>query len=146
MAKFRNHNLLQALDILEVQPNVRASELARMVGVSRSLITRWQQDGRIVLDLVCKLCGEESETVFCQECMGKNWDRLHKRYGLDYHQLISLPTACEVCGETENLHIDHNHTTGKYRGVLCQGCNLALGHAKDNISTLENLIKYLKRN
>jgi len=40
-------------------------------------------------------------------------------------------------------HIDHCHNTGEVRGVLCAGCNLAIGHAKEDINTLNNMIKYL---
>ena len=41
--------------------------------------------------------------------------------------------------------IDHNHITGKFRGILCGHCNLMLGHAKDNIDTLQKAIKYLQQ-
>jgi len=40
--------------------------------------------------------------------------------------------------------IDHCHTTGRVRGVLCSGCNLALGHAKDDPRVLNSMINYLK--
>jgi len=42
------------------------------------------------------------------------------------------------------LAVDHCHTTGKVRGLLCSNCNLALGNFKDNITNLEQAIKYLK--
>ena len=41
-------------------------------------------------------------------------------------------------------HVDHNHTTKKVRGLLCNNCNAALGFAKENVATLELLIKYIK--
>ena len=40
--------------------------------------------------------------------------------------------------------IDHDHKTGFIRGILCRTCNLALGHAKDDIDVLYGLISYLK--
>lgn len=44
------------------------------------------------------------------------------------------------------FHVDHCHTTGKIRGLLCHNCNTALGLIKDNIDTLSMLISYLKTN
>ena len=40
--------------------------------------------------------------------------------------------------------IDHDHKTGEIRGILCRTCNLALGHAKDDVDVLYGLISYLK--
>ena len=42
--------------------------------------------------------------------------------------------------------IDHDHKTGAIRGILCRPCNLALGHVKDDVHTLQGLINYLKEN
>lgn len=44
------------------------------------------------------------------------------------------------------FHVDHCHTTGKIRGLLCHNCNTALGLVKDNVDTLSMLISYLKTN
>lgn len=40
--------------------------------------------------------------------------------------------------------LDHSHETGKPRGLLCNGCNLILGHSKDDIDVLLGLVEYLK--
>lgn len=53
---------------------------------------------------------------------------------------------CEICGDHTKLFVDHNHTTQKYRGLLCRSCNLVLGHAKDNIKTLLAATIYLENN
>ena len=42
------------------------------------------------------------------------------------------------------LAVDHNHKTGKVRGLLCTNCNTSLGKFKDNPILLEKAIKYLK--
>lgn len=53
--------------------------------------------------------------------------------------------TCYVC-KTKNdvLVIDHDHKTGKVRGVLCKQCNIALGGCRDNVGTLQKLILYLQ--
>ena len=80
-----------------------------------------------------------------------------QRYGLTAEQLRALlaPGICSACGTTDhggnNWHIDHDHaccatkkSCGRcVRGVLCSGCNLALGHLKDNRSRVVALLGYL---
>lgn len=58
------------------------------------------------------------------------------------------PTHCELDGrplEQGKVHLDHDHTTGAFRGWLCNRCNLALGHLGDDIKGLERALAYLKR-
>ncbi len=58
------------------------------------------------------------------------------------------PTHCELDGrplEPGKIHLDHDHTTGAFRGWLCNRCNLALGHLGDNIKGLERALAYLRR-
>lgn len=43
------------------------------------------------------------------------------------------------------LVVDHDHTTGKVRGLLCHNCNRALGLLQDNKSYLQSAINYLKK-
>lgn len=60
--------------------------------------------------------------------------------------------ACAICGKIpdgprpweKRLCVDHDHSTGKVRKLLCHPCNMALGHFKDDISRLEAAIEYLK--
>ena len=45
--------------------------------------------------------------------------------------------VCASCGSDKANHrkgwcVDHNHVTGKIRGIICPWCNLLAGHAKDN--------------
>ncbi len=58
--------------------------------------------------------------------------------------LIS-PAACEVCGGTRKISMDHCHETHKFRGWLCDDCNLAIGRTKDNPATLRALADYLEK-
>lgn len=65
------------------------------------------------------------------------------RYNLTPEQFDALPDHCEVCEATTNLHIDHDHSTGKIRGTLCASCNQALGLMKDNYKNIIRLANYL---
>ena len=55
------------------------------------------------------------------------------------------PLICEICGEGGQINFDHSHLTLKFRGWLCNGCNLILGRVKDNETTLRKLADYLER-
>lgn len=52
---------------------------------------------------------------------------------------------CGICSGTTKLTIDHCHATNQVRGLLCDNCNNLLGRSRDNIATLQNAIKYLRR-
>ena len=68
----------------------------------------------------------------------------------EYDLLFKKQEGCCQCCKThqsdltKTLHIDHDHKTGKIRGLLCSTCNSALGFVKDDITTLQNMIKYLE--
>lgn len=48
-----------------------------------------------------------------------------------------------VCKVLVKLSIDHDHATGKIRGLLCKSCNSALGLFEDNVDFLRSAIDYL---
>lgn len=59
--------------------------------------------------------------------------------------------SCAICG-TKNFtgagfkpHVDHNHSNGKIRGLLCADCNHGIGKLKEDISILYKAIEYLKK-
>ena len=73
-----------------------------------------------------------------------------RQYGITLEEyetkLKSQNGVCAICGGVDkiNLAIDHDHTTGVIRGLLCSRCNIALGGFQDNSTLLENAINYLK--
>lgn len=78
---------------------------------------------------------------------------IFKRYKINFDDLNNLLVAqdyrCFICKISQKelgkyLSIDHCHTTGKVRGLLCNSCNNGLGRFKDNITYLKNAIKYLE--
>ena len=50
---------------------------------------------------------------------------------------------CVICGSDEKLVVDHDHQTGKVRGMLCNHCNRGLGHFRDDPLLLEFAAQYL---
>ncbi len=50
---------------------------------------------------------------------------------------------CAVCDESTKLHVDHDHTTGKVRGLLCYNHNNGLGRFQDNVEYLIKIVYYL---
>lgn len=74
---------------------------------------------------------------------------LMRKYGISeelYNNMVKNQDGqCLICDlKVERLDVDHNHATGKIRGLLCHNCNSLLGHAKDNIDTLKEAINYLE--
>ena len=81
---------------------------------------------------------------------------LQRRYGItqnDYEVMIAEQNnQCAICNTTEpgGRHnsdyfvVDHCHTTGKVRKLLCHNCNTALGLVGDNTHILQSMIEYLQ--
>lgn len=78
---------------------------------------------------------------------GKRRKLVNPYFGITYGEVYDLKKdqTCFICGTTENLNLDHDHSTGEIRGVLCMVHNTALGKFQDNIDHLERAIIYLKR-
>lgn len=76
---------------------------------------------------------------------------LKKRFGISlqyYDDLFEKQNGlCAICNgpstDNKRLHIDHDHTTGKLRELLCARCNLGIGHFNDQIDVLAKAIQYL---
>lgn len=74
---------------------------------------------------------------------------LKKKYNIsleDYTKMFEEQEGvCAICGLTSSkaLHVDHNHTTGKIRSLLCGHCNVGLGHFKESINLLDKAKEYL---
>lgn len=58
-------------------------------------------------------------------------------------KLKSDVTQCIICGSDEKLVVDHDHSTGEVRGMLCNHCNRGLGHFRDDPLLLEFAAQYI---
>ena len=78
---------------------------------------------------------------------------IKRKYGITLEQEQEIKNAqnnqCPICksglGEGHKTHIDHCHTTGRVRGILCHACNVLLGHARESVDILQSAQAYLKK-
>jgi hypothetical protein len=74
----------------------------------------------------------------------------HRKYKGLPDPTRSMPAYCECCGvfildtKTE-FHLDHDHSSGVFRGWLCKKCNLGLGLLGDNADGVRRALAYLER-
>lgn len=63
------------------------------------------------------------------------WKRLWDRYGITEEEFHSLEVrqndSCAICHKAARLVVDHDHSTGRVRGLLCTKCNTALHYVED---------------
>ncbi len=91
---------------------------------------------------------------FARKAWLKNGKKiLASEYDLKFNSQNGL---CAICNQPETklnnaktrvtkLAVDHNHTTGKIRDLLCSKCNTAIGLMKENTDIFLNAVKYLER-
>jgi len=121
----------------------------------------------------CYLCGSSENGFYknenrCKVCRNKitrKWHEEHpeRSYLLQRDSydktLYGLPKGsrermlkeqngeCAICGQVpttrRGLAIDHDHETGQVRGLLCHGCNIAIGNFGDDIELMQKAIDYL---
>jgi hypothetical protein len=94
-----------------------------------------------------KYCSDTCQIVYIKYKINK----------FDFFELLKLSNnKCSICNKEERnvdirtgkiyrLSIDHCHTTGKVRGLLCSSCNAGLGYFKDDIDIMKKAILYIKK-
>lgn len=97
----------------------------------------------------CKRCHNKRGQETRQRLYGGSRHyHLKQRYGIgaaDVERMIREQDGlCALCRRRPAEHVDHDHRTGKVRGILCEPCNGGLGQFKDNVQTIRNAIEYLK--
>lgn len=113
----------------------------------------------------CKKCDIKKRKEYFLENPEKTKETRKKRdlkkYGITLEDKESMLKKqnykCAICGKELFLfgepkdknkiaHVDHNHDTGKVRGLLCDSCNRGIGLLKDNPEYLLKAASYLKKN
>ncbi|MFD6888329.1 endonuclease VII domain-containing protein [Streptomyces sp. NPDC059957] len=115
---------------------------------------------------LCRLCGvvkphsewhknasaSDGLSTRCKTCravLGRA-GHLKRAYGLTEAERDEMIAAqggvCVICQEAPAEHVDHDHQTGKVRGVLCFGCNAGIGQLKDRPDVLRRAAAYVEGN
>ena len=107
----------------------------------------------------CIVCGGKipyatSKAICCSKSCGVKWGNIKKRlakFGItldEYRSLLAQHPVCAICETADWGHygpcVDHDHITGRVRGILCGPCNTSLGGFKDDPLRLARAIAYLK--
>jgi Recombination endonuclease VII len=114
----------------------------------------------------CRKCESESSMAWTDRNYDKTWDaRLRRNFGItleQYRQMFAEQGGvCAICGEPPKvvgyrpsrrqgrprrpmLVVDHDHVTGKIRGLLCIHCNRGIGFLKDSADIVRFALKYLE--
>ena len=78
--------------------------------------------------------------------------QIAKRFGIEKAQYFAMVLAqngvCRICGKHESitgrrLSVDHDHTSGRVRGLLCSNCNLGIGYFYDDPELLRRAAQYI---
>lgn len=107
----------------------------------------------------CKACQREYILTYARTPIDKKNKLLGNYYGVSSQFYTTLYKqqcgVCSICGKPESatsskgnaiaLSVDHDHETGKTRGLLCHKCNRGLGLFRDNIDVLASAISYLQQ-
>lgn len=106
----------------------------------------------------CKTCDIEKSRAYREEFPEKSKkqvrsSKLKIKYGIDLKQFDAMKIAqnnkCAICNteftDPKYTCVDHNHTTGAVRAILCGHCNTMLGLAKESTATLKSAILYLDK-
>ena len=104
---------------------------------------------------LCKECQSKQDRKYYANVgrFGERKNRLRRNFRITLDQYDEMFAAqngvCAICGninpDGNRLAVDHDHKTGKVRGLLCAGCNIGLGNLKEDVTTLSNAIVYLEK-
>jgi hypothetical protein len=136
-----------------------------IIQANKDRTTDWNEEGR-----TCTMCDEfkpwseftprkevpSGHTSSCKQCRNARYantnraSRYQREYDItleEYEALLEKQNGvCGICKKPQStfLCVDHDHTTGEVRGLLCTPCNRGLGLLGDTLNSIENAYDYLK--
>lgn len=146
---------------------------ARKLDISIDELERIEKEDQSKIDQGYRFCNSckqwklpNKTNHYCKECSKElnkksyNYSKqrkylLNKKFGITIEEydnlLLDQHNRCYICHIhtsklDKSLAVDHDHITGKVRGLLCGSCNRFLGRINDSIETANRLLEYLKKN
>lgn len=128
--------------------NYRGDNRDKINAAKRKLYRESEKVRRYYIDLANRWRIKNPERKYAQVL----WDN-YKLTLEEYRQILDRQNGgCALCGKKEGkingkriLHVDHDHETGKVRGILCVQCNHGLGKFQDSVEILDKATAYLRR-
>ena len=117
---------------------------------------RSRRDKKIRVHSLCKPCKAAQSLAYHRanrdECLRRVRRTKLKRYGLteaDFAALLEKQKSlCAICASLmrpgRGTHIDHSHATGKVRWLLCNNCNVGIGHFNEDTDVMTKAMEYLR--
>jgi len=119
---------------------------------------KWNEDNAEKIqeykDLYKELDESDPSRIKKRSAYSRMW-RLKKFFNLtpeQYDKMLELQDGkCMICktdspgNKRKNFMVDHCHTTGKVRGLLCFSCNVSIGHMNDDANLFDETAKYLRK-
>lgn len=117
----------------------------------------YSKHSKLKVQTYCRVClcdkKKDYRTSSNYKRVRREWDLLSK-YRLTWDMYLQILDSqggkCPICAvpldskDARRAVVDHCHSTGKVRGVLCSSCNTSLGKFRDSVEILERAIQYLK--
>ena len=141
----------------ETPKEKKCSGCAEVLPASHFHVRRDRGNGK-ALQSKCKQCTSKIFKQWSDKNPGSSRKRnLKKKYGIDeetyFKMLEDQGGGCGICGSTESgwktspwLHVDHCHTSGTIRGLLCHQCNIMIGCLEvREINDLTKVSEWLNR-
>jgi len=120
----------------------------RRTGYKRAFVpSKCHPDKAHVADGLCRACYQAKYSVRTQYVRKNNYAKNYKLTIEEYDVLFEAQDGhCAICGNGGDrwLDVDHDHETGRLRGLLCRRCNMGLGALGDSVESLQRAIDYLK--
>ncbi len=132
--------------------------------IIKSAESRTRSYSKIDSNRECRTCRsklKDEERLKCLKCIDKRtWHEFERKYKLTKEEWMAMYDKqhgrCLICDKAgglpgigkriEALFVDHSHTTGKVRGLLCYVCNMVLGLLNDEMPRAKNILEYLEKN